>query len=623
MDIEATLQTAEDQHRQGNLAAAGQSYNAALQADPGNADACYGLGTVFLQQKNYLASCELLEKAVELQPEVPEFRLNFAMTLEHLRRPVEAAESYLKAIYLAPADGEMLLRAGARMLALGRERVLQKLLQQEDVSSPQLDVLKAQTESALGNWAGATRILQASVKLNPASKDIWRQLSITAASLRDYKTAIQAYRKYLSMSTDNSNDLLAFADLLLMAREIEEANRVIAQAQQQLPDTAHSRLLQAKCARIAGDYSAARKHILCALEMAPELGEAWQMRLETEPDSSRLALATNCAKIASRTTISPRDKIMLQLTAGRAFELCEDYEKAFSCFQAGKEFQKQQLIAKNSAYDPHATETTIDRILQLFSSPVSRGPQVQAHQPQPIFILGMPRSGTTLVERIIGEHEGVVTAGENEAIEFIAAQYYWDLEQGKQSGPLQLAETHWQQMREDYWFRSNRQPTLVTDKMPHNFRHVGLILGIFPASPIIYLRRDPRDVCLSIYSRMFPEGHRYACDLKWLAHFTLQSNRIMDHWQKILPGKVLQVNYEELVENPELQSQRIAEFCGLEWNPDCLNFHNRQVSSFTFSEIQVRQPINRDGIDRWKSYEFALGPLLETLHHSPGHFLDP
>lgn len=610
MDTKAALEKAEDQHRQGRLDEASMIYRTVLEADPGSASACYGLGTIYLQQKDYQASHELLERAIHLEKDVPEFMLNLAMSLENLQRPDEAVDSYLKAIYLAPGDTELLLRAGSRLLALGQENHLHKLLRHYDISTPQLAELKAQTESAVGNWVGAMEIMHAIVRLDPESSSNWRKLSTAAAHIRDYQTALSAYRKYLSLSPENSNDLLAYADLLLLARDVEGANRVIAQAQRNMPDTAHSHLLRAKCARISGDYQSAREHILSSVKLAPELGEAWQLRLETEPKPSRLALAKDCEKIATGENISPRDKTMLELTAGRAYEMCEEYEQAFGCFKRGKEVQKQQMLAQKSAYNPAVTEKIIDRIGELFSAPVAIAPNSQA---QPIFIVGMPRSGTTLVERIIGEHEGVTSAGENEAIEFIAAQYYWELEQGRQTSPQQLAEKIWQKMREEYWRRSNRLPALVTDKMPHNFRHVGLILSLFPEAPIIYLRRDPRDVCLSIYSRMFPDGHRYACDMQWLAHFYHQSTRIMSHWKKTLPGKILEIKFEELIANPEMISREIAEFCGLKWNPDSLNFHEAQASSYTFSEMQVRRPLNNDGVGRWRHYASVLTPLIESL----------
>ena len=610
LDTKAALEKAEDQHRQGRLDEAMMIYKSVLIANPSNANACYGVGTIYLQQKDYSRSHELLEKAIQLEGNIPEFVLNLAMAQENLQRPEEAVDSYLKAIHLAPGDTELLIRAGFRLLALGHENRLHKLLRHYDVSTPQFNALKAQTEIAVGNWVGAMEIMQKIVRLDPASRDNWRKLSTAAAHIRDYQTAISAYRKYLSLSPENADDLLAYVDLLLMARDIEEANRVMSQVRQKMPDTAHSHLLQAKCARISGDYQSAREHVLNAIELAPELGEAWQWRLETEPEASRLALAKDCEKIAVGEKVSPRDKIMLALTAGRAYELFEEYEQAFSCFMRGKDIQKQQLLAKNATYNLAAAEKMTAKIGELFSSPVRLAPNSQA---QPIFIVGMPRSGTTLVERIIGEHEGVTSTGENEAIEFIAAQYYWELEQGRQASPQQLAENDWRQMREEYWRRSKCAPALITDKMPHNFRHVGLILSLFPAAPIIYLRRDPRDVCLSIYSRMFPDGHRYACDLQWLAHFYHQSTRIMSHWQKTLPGKILEIKFEELVADPEAFGREIVEFCGLKWNPKSLDFHKNRTSSFTFSEMQVRRPLNSDGVGRWRYYASALAPLTEAL----------
>lgn len=153
----------------------------------------------------------------------------------------------------------------------------------------------------------------------------------------------------------------------------------------------------------------------------------------------------------------------------------------------------------------------------------------------------------------------------------------------------------------------------MTDKMPQNFQHVGMILSTFPAARVIQMRRDPRDVCWSIFTRMFHAGHNYACDFESLAHAYAVSRQLMDHWAALAPDRVLDVSYEALVADPLVQGQRITDFCELPWSARCLDFHKTISTSFTFSELQVREAINEQRIGRWQPFERQLAPLVEAL----------
>ena len=610
MDVDSTLVEAEAQHKRGQLDSASEIYQSILNSDPNNADACYGLGTILAQRQDFQASYDYLKQAISLQPDTPEFLVNLAMTLEKLARPNEAAEFYRSAINLAEGDTEVFTRAGTRLVALGFGHNVLEYLQHVDTSIPEIALLKSRSESAIGNWAGATLSLQAIVKLNPENRALWKELATAAARLRDYQLAISAFQHYLFLGEENAEDLLAFADLLFMAREIEKARQLISRLQNMIPDNAQLQLLQAKCLRLQGDYESARQHVLAAVELSPDSGVAWQLRLESEPDNLRNSLADQCLEIANRPSTSVRNQTLLQLTAGKALEMSGKYQQAFSCYYNGNEVHKLQLASEHKSYKANDTEQFSEKMVELFSEYKACNEDLDS---QPIFIVGMPRSGTTLIERILAEHDGVTAGGENEAMEFIAARYYWNLEQGNQSPPQQLNAENLQQLQEQYWIRTNLSPRIVTDKMPHNFRHVGLIKLVFPAAPIIYIRRDPRDICLSIYSRMFPDGHGYACDLEALAHFSHHCTKLMNYWQKLLADQLLVIDFEELIANPEAVSQRLAEHCNLTWNPNCLDFHLNLAPSYTFSEIQVRRPINNEGLGRWKNYEKELSPLIIAL----------
>ena len=263
-------------------------------------------------------------------------------------------------------------------------------------------------------------------------------------------------------------------------------------------------------------------------------------------------------------------------------------------------------------YDMSTVERFADKISSEFDEPLksSSGNDVTA---SPIFIVGMPRSGTTLVERILGCLDDVVVGGESEAVEVISTQHYWSLEQGRAVPPRKLQTDSWDSFANEYWRRSTKTGCRLTDKMPHNFWHLGFVRSMFPAAPIIYMRRDPRDVCLSIYTRMFADGHRYACDLEWLGHYYSMSISMMEHWKAVYGDRILEVIYEDLVADPTEQTRDIAAFCDLQWDPACLEFHKQETASFTFSELQVREPINTKGIGAWRNYETQLSPLFDAL----------
>ena len=509
------LNSAIELHRAGRLDAAASAYERAYLADPKNADACYGLGTVLMQTDKHIEAARLLGTAFALEPSVPEFRHNYALALSGLAR-----------VY---------------------------------------------------------------------------------GQKRDYPAAIKAFESFLQLKEPGSTDLLAYADLLLLARQPDAARQAVDRAMQAGSDLSAAYLIAARCARLSGDYDNARSHLRTAIGKRPAFGEAWQLLLDIELPETLPKLAAECARLASDEGEKLRNRVLLAMTSGRAYEKLEEYSLAFDQFRTGNELQIKDQATRDIRYDHDEKTGLASRAIQTFQGALDVNGEVETDT-QPIFIVGMPRSGTTLVERILGGLDGVVIGGESESIGVIASQFYRDLEQGHDSD--------WSVLASEYWRRELCAPSRRTDKMPHNFWHVGLIAEIFPAAPVIYMRRDPRDVCMSIFSRVFSDGHPYATGFESLAHFYRLSVDLMQHWIDAYPSRVIEVSYENLVDNPETETQAIAEHCGLEWVPECLNFHERSGTSFTYSEMQVREPLNRKGIDAWRRYESQLEPLTDALRRS-------
>lgn len=623
MTISQILHDAENHQRSGQLDKAEALFQQAVSNSASNADALYGLGTLLLQRRQFKEALPHLEMAVSLQPGIPEFLFNLALAekgcglIERCKSTLEAAAEIVQ------SDIHYLLPICKLLIELGHARPAFFHLQNCNDKSIDLSLWKTRAQGAIGDWAGALRTLKQLALAVPGNSEVWQQYSKAAAYLRDYETAINAYQNYIDSTKASAADYLRFADLYLLARLPDEALTAIEKAFSMGIEGPEAYLIAAKCARLKGDNDSVKTNLRKALELRKTFGEAWQLLAEASSETELPGLAVEIQKAINNQSSTKRDLILLNFTAGRIGERLGEYEKAFAAFLKGNAEHKTLMAEKNCSYAAEATSDSNTKIIRCFparktfSEPVEIGQDADTKdasaQKSPLFILGMPRSGTTLVERMLACLDGVGSSGENEAIEFIAQQYYWDLANGRAPMPDELKQKNLEQMAEDYWKRTATEAPFVTDKMPHNFRHTGLICQIFPKALIIYMKRNPLDVCLSIYSRLFPDGHRYACDFDWLAHFYAESERLKAHWLEVFPDRILEVIYEDLVENPADKTQEIAEFCGLAWQPACLDFHTEKSNSFTFSELQVRKPLNRDGIGRWRYYENALKPLEAAL----------
>lgn len=614
MNIDDTLMEAQARQHAGELEQARACFLTILEAESDNADALYGLGTVHLQQGDVQEACRHLRRAVVLMPDIPEFVCNLGLAEWRAGRMDAAVAHLQRAAMLAAGDIGLLVRICGKLLAMGRDREVLEVVVASSSRDPAILALAARARARLGDWAGACDALRRVVAASPRDPRALRELATAAAKLRDYAMAVSTFEDYLRLVGDAPADQLAYADLLLMARRPEEAAMAIQRAMDLGADHVEAQYLAARCARLAGDYAAARRRLREATAARPGLGSAWWLLVDLEDAAAGLEeIAGTCRRLARDSSVAGPQRVLLALSAGRALERQERYDEAFTEFDFGNERQRAQLSAKGAAYKPAAMEAFVTRMSQLFPRPL---PAPASREPLPIFIVGLPRSGTTVVERMLASLDGVEAGGENEAMEFVAASYYWELERGRLPAPGQLSPDQRQALVAEYWRRTGGEPRRLTDKLPHNFRNVGLIGVLFPDSPIIYMHRDARDVALSIYARPFPDGHAYACDLQALGHFCAQSERLHEHWRNIMGQRLLDIAYEQLVSEPEPLTRTMAEFCGLRWDRACLAFHEHTDSAFTFSELQVREALHDRGVGRWRRYEAQLQPFLEAYRRA-------
>lgn len=312
--------------------------------------------------------------------------------------------------------------------------------------------------------------------------------------------------------------------------------------------------------------------------------------------------------------LSAGDNINLHFGIGKYYDDTGQYELAFDAFHKGNILQRQRA----GKFDRAGFSHLVDALISVYTADVVSQRRMEASQSQlPVLIVGMPRSGTSLIEQIIASHPDALGAGELPFWELIGKANQAAVMTNKYEQKF-IAETAsaYEQILLGYSTETTKR---VIDKMPSNFIWLGLIHAIFPQARIIHAQRNPVDTCLSIYFQCLTPYHSYGTDLDDLAFYYREYARLMQHWRTVLPAdRFCEVPYEALVDDQTAWSQRIIEFVGLEWNERCLDFHNTERTVATSSSWQVRQKIYRTSKERWRNYESHLGPLLDLMDFNLG-----
>ena len=288
-------------------------------------------------------------------------------------------------------------------------------------------------------------------------------------------------------------------------------------------------------------------------------------------------------------------------------------DRAFRHYQKANSLQRRAI-----SYHPDANTELFERLISTYSKEFfERKRNFGNPSRRPVFIVGLPRSGTTLVEQVLASHGSIHGAGE---IESLAGVNHSVARKFRDSGPApecmssidgQTVDEFSELYLAELKLRSTRA-TRVVDKLPGNFVRVGLIMTLFPNAYVVHCTRNPMDTCLSLYFHYF---QALACsfDLRELGRYYLDYRRLMAHWEDVFPGGIFEVRYENLVAEPQRTSRKLIDYLDLEWDERCLAFHENERSVMSPSNLQVRRPIYSTAVERWRRYERHLGPLLEVL----------
>jgi tetratricopeptide (TPR) repeat protein len=321
--------------------------------------------------------------------------------------------------------------------------------------------------------------------------------------------------------------------------------------------------------------------------------------------------------VQKRTALSDENRIHLDFALAKAFEDLGDYAQAFGYLKSGNDLRSREFN-----YDIASDAALIQSIMKAFSRDAISRLRINAETSnRPIFIVGMPRSGTSLVEKILASHSEVYGAGELDYMFALGTSRflgesnnfeYQSLDSYAQSTFEEVGKTYLEKIR-----LLNDEASRITDKMPFNMMMVGLIKIALPNAKIVHCVRDARDTCLSIFKQNFTTGnYRFAYNLKAVAQFHNQYRVLMRHWHETMPGAIYDISYEALTQDPEHEIRKLLSACDLEFQESCVSFNKTEAVVKTASAFQVRQPMYTSSVNLWEKYEQFLGPMLDELEDS-------
>jgi tetratricopeptide (TPR) repeat protein len=315
--------------------------------------------------------------------------------------------------------------------------------------------------------------------------------------------------------------------------------------------------------------------------------------------------------LLSNNDLCQKDQISMNFALAKVYEDLKDPKVFFKYLNQGNKLRKIELN-----YSIESDQKLFTKIREVFKdfNPSTKKLKLKRNNVRPIFILGMPRSGTSLVEQIISSHQKVYGAGE---LEFISRYSVNEMKKHYSLENQTFSHSSFYSIREGYLEslkKLNLTENIVTDKMPLNFRFIGFILSAFPEAKIVHLKRDARATCWSIYKYYFKsDGNGYAHNLEDLASYFSLYTDLMKYWHKLFPNQIYDISYEQLTTNQESETQKLLEYCDLDWDENCLNFHDNRRAVKTTSALQVRQKMYQGSSEAWKKYEFFIQPLVNNL----------
>jgi len=599
----------------------------AVSLDPYSAGALSNLGIAYYDKKHYDEAQSCHQRALALDPKQSNSLNNLGSIYKEHKNNQEAIRLYQAAIACSPHFADPHNNLGAVLIIEQRFNEAILFLSK----ALELDPHSIDAHCNIGfafngveNFSMALKHFQRAVELNPDHAEAFIGLAMLYCALFDFETAKTFADQAIELSPDKAEFYQSLAIIYWKQGNSSEALSYFDRALALDPCSSSTLIAKGNLLVELGESDAAKPvfdQVLDDPKLTTQVPLHYSLvQLQTIKPGNK-SLQTLLSLLAQVDSFTPQQQEYLYFSLGKCYDDLGECPIAFEYFAKGCQVKRNRITysadeeARQFQRIIHCfTEKTIDSLKQ-FANPSAT----------PLFILGMPRSGTTLIEQIIASHPDVYGAGEllhlgtlmNQPIETPAGTLRYP------ENMLYFTAKEAAIISDEYLsylqslMPAGTRAAHITDKMPGNFVAIGLIHALFPQAKIIHVERNPIDTCLSCYTKLFTHKHFYSFDLIELGQFYANYRNLMAHWRQVLPADSwLDVRYEDVVSNLESEAKRLIAYCGLNWDPACLSFHNlkRQVS--TASYTQVRRPIYSSSVERWRRFEKELLPLINVLNEN-------
>jgi tetratricopeptide (TPR) repeat protein len=479
-------------------------------------------------------------------------------------------------------------------------------------------VQRAISEIALRAGDAGLAAVYAKAALEPAAADAgqYLHLAICLVAAGEQQEATAALKRAEPCALGAADNAAMLAGLYVKVDEHERALAAYERAIELEPRNAKHHFSRAATLRFLGRLREAELACDCTLELDPAEYEAYLIRADLRTQTAEDNHIAAMEQVLARGGAPYLGEVMLCYALAKECEDTGDYPRSFRYLARGAQLRRRHL-----SYDVCQDLALIDELIDRFS-PARLNPARKTgfDSELPVFVLGLPRTGTTLVERILASHSEVRSVGESPDFPRLMAELAERQTPGSSKDPHALVgaslELDMEELGRRYGDNLARRAAgsrRAIDKLPFNYLNAGLIHLALPRATIIHVTRDPVDTCYAIYKTLFQRAYPFSYDLEDLGRYFIAYYRLMEHWHRCLPGRIVRVRYEDLVAAPEAESRRLIEACGLSWEAKMRAFHDNPSPSMTASASQVRRPIYRSSVGKWRHYERELEPLLRLL----------
>jgi len=618
MNVDNQIQQVRDLMQQGQWLQAKHKCARVVKKARGNLEARFLMGMIHGQLNEPGEAVSYFQKVIDERPDVAAVYNNLALNLEKLAKPQQAIEAFQNAIRLQSGVFEVYCNLASTLSKVGQFDAAISVLEKAAELNPRNSTVWGHIGTVLmttGRYLDAETYFKKAMLLKPDDPALTHNLGQALRGANKYDEAVDVFRRLVELAPNDANSHDALGNIYNAIGWPEDALKCYEEALRLNPADDRTYFDRGLTYQILGDLDKAIASHREAIQHNPLHAQAYRALANTkrfkdanDPD------ITMIRNVLDNPGLKETDRMHIYFSLGKICEDLKDYAQSFP-------FYLEANKRKRVEYD-YTIETDRDLMGRIkekfprdfFEKRADYG--VQNNTEVPVFVVGMPRSGTSLTEQILASHPLVYGAGELEAMrdvlisipELSLATFPQGIEQyGADFFEKYAAEYHARARRD-----SEGKPYVV-DKMPQNFLYIGMIRLMFPQAKVIHCVRDPVDVCVSCFKRYFSGDIKFSYDLKELGQYYCLYRDLMAHWHDVLPGYIYDARYEDLISDQEGQSRKLLEFCGLEWNDACLSFYKTERSVKTNSYAQVRKPIYSSSVKLWKNYEQHLTPLLEEL----------